>query len=152
MGKKVESYQSNDGKLFGNERDMLLHEAEIALTEEFPQLRVSIPVIMKNANRIAEIMAAIGSHTPEPEGTHTIVQTTRAEDGSHYISGWDELAGTCDCSAGMNGASDHAPSCPSFKGTVRCRYAHPPGSRCPACQDVPRGVTVIPAPEARARG
>lgn len=36
--------------------------------------------------------------------------------------------------------------------TVRCRYAHPPGSRCPACSHVPSNVTVIPAPEARARG
>lgn len=26
-----------------------------------------------------------------------------------------ELAGTCDCSAGMNGANDHARSCPSYK-------------------------------------
>lgn len=35
---------------------------------------------------------------------------------------------------------------------VRCSYAHPTGSRCPACQDVPKNVTVIPRPEARARG
>lgn len=26
----------------------------------------------------------------------------------------NELAGTCDCSALMNGASDHSPSCPSY--------------------------------------
>lgn len=32
-----------------------------------------------------------------------------------------ELAGTCDCSAGMNGADDHAITCPSHRENVRAR-------------------------------
>lgn len=112
MGKKVESFQSNDGVLFGSEYEMLRHEATTALVEEFPQLKMQIPFIMQNVDRIAEILQPIGSHTLSLKG----------------------------------------PIEADGQGTVHCRYAHPPGSRCPACADVPKGVTVIPALEARARG
>ena len=155
MGKKVESFQSNDGVLFGSEYEMLVHEATTSLVEEFPQLKMQIPFIMQNVDRIAAILHSIGSHTLPPEGSHTIVQSTRAEDGSHYISGWSEQEdrGGCDCSAGLAGnGGPHDPSCPMFRAEVRCRYAHPPGTRCPACASVPKGVTVIPALEAKARG
>lgn len=57
MGKQVESWQSDDGKLFSSQEDMVRHEITVALTEEFPQLKVQIPFIMAKADRFAKIMA-----------------------------------------------------------------------------------------------
>lgn len=62
MGKKVESYQSDDGKLFQTEEGMLRHEAETAIREEFPNLKMSLPLIMDNAKRISEIMEHLASY------------------------------------------------------------------------------------------
>lgn len=59
MGHKVESFQSNDGVLFGSEEAMLIHEATVDLSEEFPQLKVQVPFIMSNAARIAAILSPI---------------------------------------------------------------------------------------------
>lgn len=146
MGKKVESYQSDDGKLFATEREMVMHEIDITLRKEFPALKIGLGAISQNADRLLEILQPLASCPPKnhpAEVAQTTLEPPVAVDHG-------ELVGTCDCSAGMNGASDHAPTCPSFKGTVlRCRYAHPPGTRCPACQSVPRHLTVVPAPEAK---
>jgi hypothetical protein len=49
-----------------------------------------------------------------------------------------------------NHPQSEAQTTPEPPVAVRCRYAHPPGTRCPICQDVPRHITVVPAPEARA--
>lgn len=141
MPKKVETYQSeNDGKFHATEIACVRHEVLAALWEGVPELRDRKLLVEANIDKIARILHPLGSHIPEPEGTH-------AEGPIDH----GELAGTCDCSAGMNGANDHARSCPSFKAVVHCRYAHPPGTRCPACSEVPPGVTVIPATEARQR-
>lgn len=107
MPQKVESYQSNDGKFHATEIAAVRHEVLLALWAAVPDLKDRKNLVESNIDLIAHILQPLGSHTPEPQGTHA---------------------------------------------EVRCRYAHPPGSRCPACADVPRDVTVIPAREGRARG
>lgn len=116
MGKKVESFQADDGKLFATEREMVMHEIDITLRKEFPALKIGLGAISQNADRLLEILQPLAScppkNHPEPD-------------------------------------SETTPE-PPVAEIVRCRYAHPPGTRCPVCQDVPNNVTVIPAPEARA--
>lgn len=90
MGKKVESFQSADGVLFNSEHAMLTHEATNALVEEFPQLKMQIPFIIANVDRIAEILGPIGSHNAKLDGSHTIVQSSEGSDGRRFISGWFE--------------------------------------------------------------
>lgn len=76
MGKKVESYLSDDGKLFTSERDMVLHEIEIALGEDFPELRVQMPLIMKSIDRITAIVQPLHilhmKNHPEPAPETTL--------------------------------------------------------------------------------
>lgn len=86
MGHKVESFQSNDGVLFGSEEAMLIHEATVDLQQEFPNIRFQIPYIVANIDRIAAILAPI--HALNVRATaDTIIETTRAADGSRYVSG-----------------------------------------------------------------
>lgn len=103
MGKKVESYQSDDGKLFPTEEAMLLHEANIALSEEFPALKMSVPVIMTNAKRISALLEPLASfyakNHPEPSA-----QTTLEPEDT-----------PCDCAALMAGnGGPHHPTCSSL--------------------------------------
>ena len=106
MGKKVESYLSDDGKLFTSERDMVLHEIEIALGEEFPELRVQMPLIMKSIDRITAIVQPL----------HILHMKNHPEAPEETTRDWGELAGTCDCSASLSGNSGpHHPTCPSYK-------------------------------------
>lgn len=65
MGIKVESWQSNDGKLFKGEEDMLRHEINVSLTEEFPNLKVCIPQLMLNVGRITEILEPLATYYRE---------------------------------------------------------------------------------------
>lgn len=139
MGKMIQSYQSDDGQIFATELEMLAHEAKIALTEEFPQLKVSIPAIMQHSERISTILEPLAAYyrrnhpeTAEPETTleHTVF-------GASGKPKWDtcqpvpgvyeniqvpadhgELAGLCDCSAGMNGDTRHSLDCPAYRATV----------------------------------
>lgn len=80
MGKKVESFLSDDGQLFKNEYDMIRHEAWVALTEEFPELKIAMKPIMDRAERLAEILEPLATycrinHPAEPP--ETTVQTIR---------------------------------------------------------------------------
>lgn len=81
MGNKVESFQSADGVLFGSEYEMLVHEATSALVEEFPQLKMQIPFIIGNVDRIAEILQPIGSHNRALDGSHTVAQVVEQNRG-----------------------------------------------------------------------
>jgi hypothetical protein len=66
MGHKVDSFQSNDGVLFTSEEAMLIHEATVDLQEEFPNLKMQIPYIIANVNRIAAILAPIHALNERP--------------------------------------------------------------------------------------
>lgn len=144
MVKKVESFISHDGKIFLNEEAAVRHECLQRLCEIIPEFQMVRPRIEAQLDAVATAMGPMVAYRARVPSKGPIVDPSVADHG--------ELAGTCDCSAGMNGASDHARSCPSYRPVaVRCQYAHPPGTRCPVCQDVPSNVTVIPAPEARAR-
>lgn len=65
MGKKVESYQSDDGKLFLNERDMVLHEIDITVRREFPALKIGLGAIAQNADRLLEILQPLAACPPK---------------------------------------------------------------------------------------
>lgn len=81
MGKKVESFLSDDGVLFTDEYAMLKHEATIAITQEFPELKISMGTIMPKAERLAEILEPLATYCrinhprdPEPETTLEVVR------------------------------------------------------------------------------
>jgi hypothetical protein len=128
MGKKVESYQSDDGKLFKTEEAMLLHEAQSALTEEFPTLKINVPFIMENAERISALLEPLASYyrknhpaaTPET----TLSRTTAMQRAGLLVDpdSEDDDYG-CDCGALLSGnaGSDHLISCPAHPENQRAR-------------------------------
>lgn len=61
MGKKVESYESEDGKLFRTEREMILHEIDLAVRKEFPALKIGLGQIALNADRLLEILLPLAA-------------------------------------------------------------------------------------------
>lgn len=65
MGKKVESYESDDGKLFRTEREMVLHEIDITVRKEFPALKIGLGAISQNADRLLEILQPLAGLQPE---------------------------------------------------------------------------------------
>lgn len=75
MGKKVESYQSDDGKLFLNERDMVLHEIDITVRKEFPALKIGLGAIAQNADRLLEILQPLAACPPKNHPAE-VAQTT----------------------------------------------------------------------------
>ncbi len=91
MGKKVESYESEDGKLFRTEREMVLHEIDLAVRREFPALKIGLGQIALNADRLLEILLPLAGlqekNHPEaqpenhPEPVRSIA-TTRRSDGT----------------------------------------------------------------------
>jgi len=65
MGKKVESYESDDGKLFKTEREMVLHEIDMTVRKEFPALKIGLGAISHNADRLLEILQPLASCPPK---------------------------------------------------------------------------------------
>ncbi len=130
MGKKVESYQSDDGKLFKTEEAMLLHEAQIALTEGFPTLKINVPFIMENAERISALLEPLASYYrknhPEPSAQTTLKPGTLVEGRMYPLTGEvkvDRITPPtkgpedtpCDCAALMAGnGGPHHPTCSSL--------------------------------------
>jgi hypothetical protein len=110
MGTKVESYRADDGTLFATEREMVMHEIGVTLRKEFPALKIQLGAIVHSADRLLEILLPLAGcppkNHPQSEAQTTLEPPVAVDHG--------ELAGTCDCSAAMNGASDHHPSCPSY--------------------------------------
>lgn len=111
MAMKVESYKSNSGKLFLTEEAAVRHDAIEMLIEAVPELALIRPKIEANLNAIAAATAQVhtlrSKNHPEVRLETTLKPPVAVDHG--------ELAGTCDCSAGMSGASDHARSCPSYR-------------------------------------
>lgn len=126
MIKKVESYQASGGKLFLSEENAIRHEVMERLCQVMPEFQM---IRVRLEGQLDAIAAAVG---PMVAFRARVPSPPPVEDHG-------ELAGTCDCSAGMNGASDHARSCPSHKPPVaderQCPYNHPDDTRCPACAD-----------------
>lgn len=83
MGNKVESYESEDGKLFRTEREMVLHEIDLAVRREFPALKIGLGQIALNADRLLEILLPLAGlqekNHPEPVRS---IATTRRSDGT----------------------------------------------------------------------
>ena len=65
MGKKVESYESDDGKLFKTEREMVLHEIDMTVRKEFPALKIGLGAISQNADRLLEILQPLAACQPK---------------------------------------------------------------------------------------
>lgn len=116
MATKVESYQSNDGKLFPSELEAVRHEVLTALLKAVPDIKDRWPLISGNVDAIALALqplatliegmpVSVEENHPEPP----VAETTLTPDHG-------ELAGLCDCSAGMNGSADHAILCPAHRG------------------------------------
>lgn len=121
MAMKVESYKSNSGRLFLTEEAAVRHDAMELLIEAVPELALIRPRIEANLNAIAEATAQVHSlrlkNHPEVPAETTLKPPVAVDHG--------ELAGTCDCSAGIGGASDHHPTCPSFRPTQIERSTKP---------------------------
>lgn len=63
MVQKVETYRTADGRLFESEEAAILHEIELRIATEIPDLKVSVQTIVKNAALLAEIMAPARAET-----------------------------------------------------------------------------------------
>ena len=101
MPQKVETYQSEDGTFHATEIAAIRHEVLAALWAAVPDLKDRKLVVEKHIDQIAKILQPLGSHIPDPEGTH-------AEE--------PEDRGGCDCAASMAGnGPPHHPSCPMFR-------------------------------------
>ena len=109
MPKKVESYQSNDGRFHASEIEAVRHEVLLALWTALPELRDRKMLVENNIDKIAAILKPLGSHIPDPEGSHA--EAPEPEDH-----------GGCDCAASMAGnGPPHHPTCPMFRAV---RLAH----------------------------
>lgn len=69
MGKKVESYAADDGKLFPTEREMTVYEMEQAIKKDFPELRGSIQYIVAHADKLAKIFQPLLALQPKDHPT-----------------------------------------------------------------------------------
>lgn len=109
MVEKVPAFRANSGKLFLSEEAAVRSEAIERLCEIIPEFALIRPRIESNLDAISQATASLVSfkakNHPEPAP-------------ENHPADHGELAGLCDCSAGMNGASDHHPSCPAWKPTV----------------------------------
>lgn len=125
MVEKFNGFKSKQGGLF-------LSEVLENLCEIIPEFQMVRPRLEANLDAIA---AAVGPmldfrrRVPSPGPIGCCVNTPRGQDHhtdcpSHPDYDHGELAGTCDCSAGMNGASDHARSCPSYRPVAGLALAH----------------------------
>lgn len=139
---KVESYQSEDGKFHATEIEAVRHEVLNALWLAVPMLRDRKMIVEEHIDKIAELLqplaAIVPKNHPEESGKTTLSSTgcLAVQHSDQMLCAvcnltWDtndsarpacrvpqdhgELAGLCDCSAGMNGADSHHPSCPAWQ-------------------------------------
>lgn len=135
MVKKVESFVSHDGKIFLNEEAAVRHECLQRLCEIIPEFQMVRPRIEAQLDAVASAMGPMVAYRARVPSKGPIVDpsactcqrypTHCANDCPlHGLEDHGELAGTCDCSAGMNGASDHARSCPSYRPVAGLALAH----------------------------
>ncbi|MBP53134.1 MAG: hypothetical protein CMG88_03640 [Marinobacter sp.] len=143
MVKKVESFTTYDGKVFLSEEAAVRHESLQRLCEIIPEFQMVRPRIEEQLDAVASAMGPMvafrarvpskpvvsGSLRPVSECPHYVVCPRPECDEAGYCQAapaadHGELAGTCDCSAGMNGADDHAPTCPSYRPVAGLSLAH----------------------------
>lgn len=124
MGKQVESWQSDDGVLFTDEKAMLLHEVKIALEEKLPEVKMAIPSLLAKAQGVSEILAPLvdyyrKNHPDESVNTTREMLKHTAADGTPLppVAVDEEDRGGCDCSALLagNGGEHHHPTCPMHR-------------------------------------
>lgn len=134
MAKKVESYQSNSGRLFLTEENAVRHDAMERLCEIMPEFQMIRTRLEGNLDAMVSALAPMvdlkrRKTTPETTPETTLKPPVAVDHG--------ELAGTCDCSASMSGnGGPHHPTCPSYRPVARrCPYNHPDDTRCPNCND-----------------
>lgn len=114
MVKKVESFTTYDGKVFLSEEAAVRHESLQRLCEIIPEFQMVRPRIEEQLDAVASAMGPMVAFRARVPSKPPI--------GDPIDHG--ELAGTCDCSAGMSGAPDHAPSCPSYRPVAGLTLAH----------------------------
>jgi hypothetical protein len=103
---KFNGYKSMQGGLFLTEEAAIRHEVLESLCEIIPEFQMVRPRLEANLRAIAVAVGPMLDYTRRVPSKGPIVDPS--------VVGHGELAGTCDCAAGMNGADDHAVSCPSF--------------------------------------
>lgn len=110
MPQKVETYQSNDGKLFAIEADAVKHEALVALFEMVPDLKDRINVVEKHVGNMADALyeLAVYRRSEKMLAKHSSLLDGPADD--------NEDPGGCDCAAAMAGnGPPHHPTCPMHR-------------------------------------
>lgn len=136
MVTKIEGYKAHDGRIFLSEEAAVRHESLERLCEIIPEFQMIRPRLEAQLDAVATAMGPMLDFRRRVPSPGPIVDpsactcqrypTHCANDCPlHGLEEEDhgELAGTCDCSAGMNGASDHARSCPSYR-PVAVKLAH----------------------------
>lgn len=139
MGKMIESWQSDDGKLFTSERDMVEHEALVALFELVPLLKDREAAIRSNINVLARVLKPLGDLqlaerdelTPATDESKPSPAVPRrcslpecgallADNGENQTV---EDDGGCDCGALLagNGGAKHLISCPAHPENPRAQ-------------------------------
>lgn len=109
MGKKVESYESEDGKLFRTEREMVLYEIDLAVRREFPALKIGLGQIALNADRLLEILLPLAGLQDK---NHPEAQPENHPD-NHALSRSGLMQ--CNCaSLGQTNPRHHHRSCPIY--------------------------------------
>jgi len=135
MVEQVQRYRAQDGREFATEEAALMHEAVERMVEALPELRMietrlraNLPAFADSLGRLASFRA---KNHPEAPGKTTLKPSQR--DRWTACSGTapapvavdhGELAGTCDCSAGMNGDRHHHRTCPSYRPVLPRAVAH----------------------------
>lgn len=127
MAKTVQMFVANDGTPFMYLEAAITHDAVEGILKAIPELALMRGKLHANMQAIAAATSSMvdlqRKNHPElpaldhPELAKEFWAAQRTRSALAAITGRDceELTGTCDCSAGMNGADDHAPTCPSHK-------------------------------------
>lgn len=115
MVTKIEGYKAHDGKIFLSEEAAVRHESLERLCQLIPEFQMIRPRLVEQLDAVATAMGPMLDFRRRVPSPGPIVDPSAEDHG--------ELAGTCDCSAGMSGAPDHARSCPSYR-PVAVKLAH----------------------------
>lgn len=124
MVKKVESFVAHDGRIFLSEEAAVRYEAVERLCEVIPEFAMVRPRLEASLDAVASAMGpmvAYRARVPSKGPIGCCVNTPRGQDHhtdcpSHPDYDHAELAGTCDCAAGMNGSPyHHHRTCPSYR-------------------------------------
>lgn len=115
MVEKITSFKSKQGRLFLSEEAAVRSEVLENLCEIIPEFQMIRPRLEAQLDAVATAVGPMLDFRRRVPSKGPIVDPSAVDHG--------ELAGTCDCSAGMSGASDHARSCPSYR-PMAVKLAH----------------------------